>query len=434
MHLVIEPTLRVHQIVAMARHSGAMKTEAHIQVERISAARPALNIAVVTETYPPDINGVAHTLSKIVEGLRTRGHVIWLVRPRQPGAALADSRTGFQELLVRGLPIPFYRQLRLGLPAKRELLRLWALHRPDIVHIATEGPLGWSALQAARKLKLPISTDFRTNFHAYSHHYGIGWLRGAILAYMKKFHNAAQATMVPTAQLQDELAASGFQRLAVVPRGIDTDLFSPTQRSALLRSSWGADEHTRVLLYVGRLAVEKNLGLVIEAYRALKLQHPDIKLVLVGDGPMRVELQQKHTDIVVAGFRVGEDLAQHYASADLFAFASKTETFGNVTIEAMASGLAVVAFRHAAAGELITSGENGMLADPRHDHSFEGAATVLLNNATLMRAMGAKAAASARALGWPAVVEQTESVFAKVLLEHGTPYARNMVEQPAYLS
>jgi len=184
-------------------------------------------------------------------------------------------------------------------------------------------------------------------------------------------------------------------------------------------------------LYVGRLAVEKNLGLVIEAYRALKLQHPDIKLVLVGDGPMRAELQQKHTDIVFAGFRVGEDLAQHYASADLFAFASKTETFGNVTIEAMASGLAVVAFRHAAAGELITSGENGMLADPRHDHSFEGAATVLLNNTALMRAMGAKAAASARALGWPAVVEQTESVFAKVLLEHGTPYARNMVEQPA---
>ena len=321
--------------------------------------------------------------------------------------------------------------MRLGLPAKRELLRLWALHRPDIVHIATEGPLGWSALQAARKLKLPISTDFRTNFHAYSHHYGIGWLRGAILAYMKKFHNAAQATMVPTAQLQDELAASGFQRLAVVPRGIDTDLFCPTQRSASLRSSWGADEHTRVLLYVGRLAVEKNLGLVIEAYRALKLQHPDIKLVLVGDGPMRAELQQKHTDIVFAGFRVGEDLAQHYASADLFAFASKTETFGNVTIEAMASGLAVVAFRHAAAGELITSGENGMLADPRHDHSFEDAAAVLLNNATLMRAMGAKAAASARALGWPAVVEQTESVFAKVLMEHGTPYARNMVEQPA---
>ena len=168
-----------------------MKNEPHLQVERISNARPALNIAVVTETYPPDINGVAHTLSKIVQGLQARGHVIWLVRPRQPGADVATVNSSYQEVLVRGLPIPFYKQLRLGLPAKRELLRLWSRQRPDIVHIATEGPLGWSALQVARKLKLPISTDFRTNFHAYSQHYGIGWLRGAILAYMKKFHNAA---------------------------------------------------------------------------------------------------------------------------------------------------------------------------------------------------------------------------------------------------
>jgi len=406
-----------------------MQKEAYIQVERISASRPPLNIAVVTETYPPDINGVAHTLSKIVDGLRVRGHVIWLVRPRQQTAQVPNSQDGFKEVLVRGLPIPFYRQLRLGLPAKRELLRLWALQRPDIVHIATEGPLGWSALQAARKLKLPISTDFRTNFHAYSHHYGVGWLRGAILAYMKKFHNAAQTTMVPTTQLQRELAASGFKRLAVVPRGIDTHLFSPAHRSAALRSKWGADDKTRVLLYVGRLAVEKNLGLVIQSYRSLKLQHPDTKLVLVGDGPMRAELEQKHADIVFAGFRTGEDLAQHYASADIFAFASKTETFGNVTIEAMASGLAVVAFRHAAAGELITSGVNGVLADPLHERSFEVAINGLLEDSTLVHAMGVKAALRARALGWPAVVEQTESIFEKILLEHGTPYGRSIALQ-----
>jgi glycosyltransferase involved in cell wall biosynthesis len=354
-----------------------------------------------------------------------------LVRPRQQTAQVPNSDDGFQEVLVRGLPIPFYRQLRLGLPAKRELLRLWALQRPDIVHIATEGPLGWSALQAARKLKLPISTDFRTNFHAYSHHYGVGWLRGAILAYMKKFHNTAQATMVPTAQLQGELAASGFKRLSVVPRGIDTHLFSPVHRSAALRKSWGALDDARVLLYVGRLAAEKNLGLVIQSYRSLKLQHPDIKLVLVGDGPMRAELEQRHADIVFAGFRTGEDLAQHYASADIFAFASKTETFGNVTIEAMASGLAVVAFRHAAAGELIVSGENGVLANPLHEQSFEASANILLTDPTLMRAIGANAALRARALGWPAVVEQTESIFEKILLEHGTPYSRNIAMQPA---
>ena len=424
-------SLSLHQRVAKQRQSASMNTEAQIQVERISNTQAALNIAVVTETYPPDINGVAHTLAKIVQGLQARGHVIWLVRPRQPGVDVALVNSSYQEMLVRGLPIPFYRQLRLGLPAKRELLRLWTRQRPDIVHIATEGPLGWSALQVARKLKLPISTDFRTNFHAYSQHYGIGWLRGAILAYMKKFHNAAHATMVPTAALEGELAVSGFKRLSVVPRGIDTGLFSPAQRQPQLRSSWGAAEQDRVMIYVGRLAVEKNLGAVIDSYRALKLQHPDIKLVLVGDGPMRNELQQKHPDIIFAGFRVGQDLAQHYASADMFMFASKTETFGNVTIEAMASGLAVVAFRHAAAGELIESGVNGMLANPSDDLGFAAAAQVLLQDPGHMRAIGQQAWQTAHALGWPKVVEKTESVFRKILLEQGAPVTSSWLIQVA---
>jgi glycosyltransferase involved in cell wall biosynthesis len=428
---VIQKSPKLHEKVASQRHSDTMNTEPQLQVERISNTQAALNIAVVTETYPPDINGVAHTLSKIVQGLQARGHVIWLVRPRQPGVDVALENSSYQELLVRGLPIPFYRQLRLGLPAKRELLRLWTRQRPDIVHIATEGPLGWSALQVARKLKLPISTDFRTNFHAYSQHYGIGWLRGAILAYMKKFHNAAHATMVPTTALEADLAGSGFKRLSVVPRGIDTALFSPAQRQPQLRSSWGATEQDRVMIYVGRLAVEKNLGAVIDCYRELKLQHPDIKLVLVGDGPMRNELQQKHPDILFAGFRVGQDLAQHYASADLFMFASKTETFGNVTIEAMASGLAVVAFRHAAAGELIQSGVNGMLADPSDKRGFSAAAQVLLNDRDQMRTIGQQASLTANALGWPKVVEKTEAVFQKILLENGAPMASSWLVQAA---
>jgi glycosyltransferase involved in cell wall biosynthesis len=144
---------------------------------------------------------------------------------------------------------------------------------------------------------------------------------------------------------------------------------------------------------------------------------------------MRTELQEKHTDIIFAGFRVGADLAQHYASADLFMFASKTETFGNVTIEAMASGLAVVAFRHAAAGELIVSGTNGMLADPANDHSFEAAAQALLHNPALMRSIGQQAWHTANTLGWPTVVEKTETVFQKILLEQGTPYAHQWLLQ-----
>ena len=223
-----------------------MKNDAHIHVSRLGSVQQRFNIAVVTETYPPDINGVAHTLSKIVEGLQARGHDLWLVRPKQQAQHTAVNSENFQELLVKGLPIPFYNELRMGLPAKRELNRLWAKHRPDIVHIATEGPLGWSALQVARKLKLPVSTDFRTNFHAYSQHYGIGWLSGAIRTYLKKFHNRADITMVPTAMLQQELMSKGFQRVEVVPRGVDTSQFSPTHRQSALRQSWGVEEKDSV--------------------------------------------------------------------------------------------------------------------------------------------------------------------------------------------
>jgi glycosyltransferase involved in cell wall biosynthesis len=337
------------------------------------------------------------------------------VRPRHQKSDQAQSRQGFNELLVKGMPIPFYKQLRMGLPAKKELHRLWSFKRPDVVHIATEGPLGWSALQVARKMRIPVSTDFRTNFHAYSSHYGIGWLSGAILSYMRKFHNAADATMVPTQQLSDSLHSAGFQRLRVVPRGIDTQLFTPAKRNPLLREQWQAAPETTVMLYVGRLAAEKNLKLVLQTYEMAKKNNPDTKLVLVGDGPMRQELENNYKQVIFAGFRTGEDLAAHYASADLFVFASRTETFGNVTLEAMASGLAVVAFNHAAAGELIQSGINGMLATHDSDVHFEMAAQALLNNPELMTYVRQQATASAAGLGWDMIVQKTESVLYEVL-------------------
>lgn len=395
-----------------------MNTVAHIQVERISSASSPLHIAVVTETYPPDINGVAHTLSKLVQGLQANGHVIWLIRPRHEKTDSAATDHRYQEILVKGLPIPFYKQLRMGLPAKGELTRLWSKQRPDIVHIATEGPLGWSALQVAKKLKLPISTDFRTNFHAYSQHYGIGWLSGTVMAYLKKFHNSAHSTMVPTVELRDELNQSGFKRLSVVPRGVDTQFFSPTKRSLHLRASWGVAPESRVLLYVGRLAAEKNLHLVFQTYKRMLKHHPDIKLVLVGDGPLRNQLQAQHPEAIFAGFQTGQALSKHYASADIFLFASRTETFGNVTLEAMASGLAVIAFDHAAAGQLIESGLNGMLARADMDLDFEMAVQTLLNSPELMTNIAHNAHSSAQELSWQQIVEKTEAIFQQILLTH----------------
>jgi glycosyltransferase involved in cell wall biosynthesis len=278
--------------------------------------------------------------------------------------------------------------------------------------------LGWSALQAAKKLKLPVSSDFRTNFHAYSDHYGIGWLRGAIMNYMRKFHNAALATMVPTPGLASELSAVGFERLHVVPRGVDTDLFNPVRRSPALRAEWGAREDCLVLLCVGRLAAEKNLSLVVSTFERMAGVHPQTKLVLVGDGPLKQGLQKKLPQVVFAGFRTGEDLAQHYASADMFLFPSLTETFGNVTLEAMSSGLPVVAYRHAAAAELIRTGENGQLIEPSAEDDFQRAAVQLAEMHTLRAQMGQEARITALGQAWPLIFQKTEKIFRQVIQDH----------------
>jgi glycosyltransferase involved in cell wall biosynthesis len=284
-----------------------------------------------------------------------------------------------------------------------------------VVHIATEGALGWSALQAALHLRLPVCSDFRTNFHAYSSHYGLGWLRKPIKAYLRKFHNLCASTMVPTEALRRELQAEGFRNLMVVTRGVDTQLFHPRRRSATLRESWGVAPDTLVAAYVGRLAQEKNLGVLMAAFEALQQDRPGARLLVVGDGPQRAELQARCPGALFAGQRHGEDLAAHYASADMFLFPSLTETFGNVTTEAMASGLPVVAFDHAAAAQLIRSGHNGMLASVEDATSFVAAARAMASNTGARQRMGRAALTTAEALDWDSVIARFEGVLTQVI-------------------
>ena len=388
-----------------------------IVVDHFPASQRPLRVACVTETYPPEVNGVAITLAQVIEGLHRRNHEVQLIRPRQVHDEGAGREHGFQEVLMRGMPIPRYPNLRMGLPAKGALVQQWSRHRPDIVHIATEGPLGWSALQAARQLKLPVSSDFRTNFHAYSRHYGMGWLHKPIMAYLRKFHNHAQCTMVPTEALRRELEREGFRRLSVVSRGVDTARFSRQKRSQALRDQWGVAEGDLVVVCIGRLAPEKNLSTLMTAWRAIRGLHARARLVFVGEGPMRLQLQAECPDAIFAGQRSGDDLAAHYASADLLLFPSLTETFGNVTTEALASGLAVVAYDYAAAAQLIRDNENGALVPYADMPAYVRAALALANNPALRSAMGGAARASVASLSWHAIVARFEATLCRVIHE-----------------
>lgn len=380
-------------------------------VENVPASTRTLRIACVTETYPPEVNGVATTMARIVDGLHRRRHDVQLVRPRQAEGDTRPAVPRFDEVLMRGLPIPRYPDLRMGLPAKAALVQLWTRQRPDVVHIATEGPLGWSALQAATKLKLPVASDFRTNFHAYSRHYGIGWLSRPIAAYLRKFHNRTHCTMVPTDALRRELESDGFHRLSVVGRGVDTRGFDPRHRSSALRAAWGAGDDDLVMVYVGRLAAEKNLAALAGAYASVRARDERARLVVVGEGPMREWLAQRCPGAVFAGQRRGEDLSAHYASADLFVFPSLTETFGNVTVEAMASGLAISAFDHAAAGQLVEPGEHGLLAPYGNDAAFVANVLTLSSDLERCRRMGRAAQQRTASIGWREVTLQFEAVL-----------------------
>ena len=390
----------------------------NLVVDNFPANNRSLRIAVVSETYPPEVNGVAVTLSKVVDGLRSANHAVQLIRLRQGGTDAAsqdDMYAGYQEVLMRGFPIPNYPDLRMGMPSKSALIKLWQLKRPDIVHIATEGPLGWSALRAAMYLKLPVSTDYRTNFQSYSTHYGVGFLYKPIMAYLKKFHNLAGVTMVPTEALRASLASVGFQRLKVVSRGVDTVAYDPAHRSQALREQWGLAPQDLAVLCVGRLAKEKNLDLLLRAFEAIQARQTRARLVLVGHGPMLQELKLKCPTAIFTGQLRGHTLAEHYASADLFLMPSLTETFGNVTTEAMASGLPVVAFNYAAAAELIESGVNGRLVAMRDAEDFVFAATEVAAQSEQLQRMAAAARQTALGLDWACIVEKFENELLEVI-------------------
>lgn len=386
--------------------------------------RPQLNIALVTETYLPEVNGVAITIGRMVQGLRQRGHHIHMIRPRQSKQDVALKVDGYEETLVSGMPIPGYSELKAGLPAKGRLVSLWKQQRPDIVHIATEGPLGWSALSAARKLNLPVSTDFHTNFQNYTQHYGIGLLKRPIAAYLRHFHNKADCTLVPTTSLQRDLEQEGYQNVLVVARGVDAALFHPAKRDATLRASWGANDDTPVVMLVSRIAAEKNLPVVFQAFKEMRAADARAKLVIVGDGPARAELQRQHPDVIFAGMQTGEALAQHYASGDIFLYPSLTETYGNVTVEAMASGLATIAYDYAAARQHIRHDVNGLLAPYDDTASFTAQARGLISDMQRVQRLRLEARQSVESLTWENIMGQMETVLLDTVRTQGVNHVQ----------
>lgn len=374
--------------------------------------------AIVTETWPPEVNGVALTVRQLAEGLQARGHVVQVVRPRQPADG-DDDGTAPDQLLVRGLPLPRYPGLRFGLPATGTLLRAWRSAPPDAIYVATEGPLGWSALRVARRLGIPAATGLHTRFDHYMRDYALPLLEPVALRWLRRFHNHADATLVPTGELAGILHEAGFRNLRLLPRAVDIARFDPRHRDAGLRRDWGLHEGAPAVLHVGRIATEKNLELAVRAFRALQARRPSARMVWVGDGPERARLQRENPDFVFAGVRHGDDLARHYASADLFCFPSRSETFGNVTLEALASGIPVVAFDTGAARERLRDGVDGAAVAVGDDDAFVDAVVRIGTDDLLRGAMRMAARSAVSGLRPQQVAADFEAILAELALARG---------------
>ena len=390
-----------------------------------------MKLALVTETFPPEINGVAMTFGIIARELGRRGHAVTVYRPNRSDLPGDPSHPEFREVPLPGLPLPGYPLLRLGLPAGGRLWRTWRADRPDLVHVATEGPLGASAVSAARALRIPVTSSFHTNFHAYTRHYGFAPLHRLALGWLRHVHNRTRRTFAPTPELCAELDALGFRNLAVLSRGVDTRQFDPARRSSGQRVAWGAAPADPVVLHAGRIAAEKNYPLLFRAFAAMRAANPRCQFVLVGDGPLRPGLRRAFPWASFTGFVPREELARHYASADIYVHASLTETFGNVLTEAMASGLAVAGFDYAAARQFVRDGANGLTAPCNQPEALVAAAVRLATDAALRARLGPAARTAVAAQSWENVIGRFEADLAAAAAGREPPTSLDQITASA---
>jgi glycosyltransferase involved in cell wall biosynthesis len=374
-----------------------------------------MRLVLVTETFPPEVNGVARTLGRWVESFRSRGHSVRIIHPRRPGEAASGDR-------VYGMSLPFYQEVRFGIAGPWRLARMLARLAPDLVHIATEGPLGWSALVAARRLGIPVASSFHTNFDHYAAHYGFFGIQKLAFAYLRWFHNRTSVTLVPSQATRSRLVADGVQRVEIWSRGVDGQVFHPRHRDEKLRRWLGLGESDPLLIYVGRLAPEKNLPALLQAFRRLRAALPPgvrdrARLALVGGGPEATAISAaREPGVHLAGEQHGESLSRWYASGDVFAFPSLSETFGNVLLEAQASGLPVVAFDCPGPAERVTPEVDGLLVPVGGD--LMPALGRLWCDRALRQRLGQAARAKAETQDWQPIFDELEQRYRGLVKPH----------------
>ncbi len=358
-----------------------------------------MRILYFTEALLPHVDGVSRTLARLFTTLESQGVDFRVVSPFQPDTSISWSWR------VRELPyarFPLYRDYRVSLPV-RGLAEELDEYAPELIHVVSPTLMAVWAQHYARRSGIPVVSSFHTHFVSYFRYYGVGALEGFGWSYLRWFYNRCDAVYAPTREIIRELEAQGIQRLELWSRGIDPARFSPRFCDAALREAVKAGDDTPILLLVSRLVKEKDLLDLVEVDRLLRERGRDFRLVFVGDGPLREELEAALPHAFFAGHQTGEALSRWYASADVFVFPSTTETLGNVVLEALASGLPAVVADQGGPPELIEPGENGFIARANDTADFAAKIEILLDNAQLRQRMGWWARESAADRNWEAI-------------------------------
>lgn len=359
-----------------------------------------MRVAIVTESFPPDVNGVANSVVRVADHLRARGHEPLVVAPA-PAAGCRDvvGPLPYPVVRVPSVPMPGYPAFRLGLPHGRVAAALRA-HRTDVVHLASPFVLGGTGARVAARLGLPSVAVYQTDVAAYARLYRLGWGERTAWRWLRRIHNSAGRTLAPSTAAATALLANGVRRVWLWRRGVDAVRFDPSFRSAALRRALAPNDEV-IVGYVGRLAAEKRVDLLAPIAR-----RRGVRLVIVGSGPAEGALRRALPDAVFLGSRRGGQLARLYASFDIFAHAGPFETFGQTIQEAMASGLPVVAPAAGGPVDLVTHGRTGFLVPP-FDASALGAAVARLASDPQLRAQfGAAARAEVAARTWASIGDE----------------------------
>jgi glycosyltransferase involved in cell wall biosynthesis len=373
-----------------------------------------MRIAHVCAMLRPGTDGVTRVLYKVFAGAPSRScHVMGV------GAAVPrPDETSIPMAHVPSVPLPLQISYRLALPGSVFFAGALKAFKPDLIHLHSPCTLGFAALRFAERHRLPVVATYHTHYPAYLPYYGVDWSSRFVWRLYRSFYNRVDRTLVPTKPVLQELAGRGLRNLECLPHGVDHDLFHPRYRSEAWRQMIGGTEK-RVLLFVSRLVWEKDLLVLAEMYGILRSMRDDFVMVVVGEGQAGPRLASMMPGAVFLGCQTGRALSECYASSDIFVFPSTTETFGNVTVEAMASGLACVAAAKGGAAGIIEDEVSGLLARPGDPEDVAARVARLLDDPDRRRALGEGAVRRAQQFQWEDVLDRLVAIYREVLAAAG---------------